>query len=38
MAVDDIGEELEKRRVVDIVQLLIKAVDGTLCMSVPGLL
>lgn len=38
MAVDDVGEELGEGGVVGIVQLFIKAVDGTLGMSVPGLL
>lgn len=38
MAVDDVGEELEEGGVVDIVQFFIEAVDGTLGMSVPGLL
>lgn len=38
MAVDDVGEELGEGGVVDIVQFFIEAVDGTLGMSVPGLL
>lgn len=38
MAVDDVGEELGEGGVIGIVQLFIKAVDGTLGMSVPGLL
>ncbi len=37
-AVDDVGEELWEGGVVDIVQFFIEAVDGTLGMSVPGLL
>ncbi len=37
-AVDDVGEELGEGGVVDIVQFFIEAVDGTLGMSVPGLL